>query len=110
MGNICAVTTRFFGGTKLGTGGLVKAYTESIQLCLASLVTEKNIQLDHFTMLVPYNHFNLVMSILSSSKVDNIDTQFNDKITISFNIERQAVLSLNETLRNATAGTVRLMD
>ena len=64
LGNICAVTTRFFGGIKLGTGGLVKAYTESVQLCLSSLVTEENIQLDRFTMLVLCNHFNVVMSIL----------------------------------------------
>ncbi|MEM9950907.1 MAG: YigZ family protein [Chloroflexota bacterium] len=39
LGDIVLVTTRYFGGTKLGTGGLVRAYTESAQVALESLPT-----------------------------------------------------------------------
>ena len=34
LGDCCVVVTRYFGGTKLGTGGLVKAYTEATQVCM----------------------------------------------------------------------------
>ena len=40
VGQICAVVTRWFGGIKLGTGGLVRAYQDSVSNCLASLPTE----------------------------------------------------------------------
>ena len=39
VGEISAVVTRYFGGTKLGTGGLVKAYTEAVQVAIEALPT-----------------------------------------------------------------------
>ncbi|MCF2863799.1 YigZ family protein [Pseudoalteromonas sp. Cnat2-41] len=40
LGEICAVTTRYFGGIKLGTGGLVRAYGGTLNNALAQLVTQ----------------------------------------------------------------------
>ncbi|KJY97430.1 YigZ family protein [Pseudoalteromonas ruthenica] len=40
LGEICAVTTRYFGGIKLGTGGLVRAYGGTLNKALAQLVTQ----------------------------------------------------------------------
>ncbi|MGM0443595.1 MAG: YigZ family protein [Fibrobacterota bacterium] len=41
IGHIAAVVTRYFGGTKLGTGGMVKAYTGAVQKALSALKTEQ---------------------------------------------------------------------
>src|SRR5690625_3641612 len=43
VGEIAAVVTRYFGGTKLGTGGLVRAYTSSVQQALESLPTRERV-------------------------------------------------------------------
>ncbi|KAJ1485539.1 ribosomal protein S5 domain 2-type protein [Baffinella frigidus] len=43
LGDLTAVVTRYFGGTKLGTGGLVKAYTESVQMALMEIKTVEKV-------------------------------------------------------------------
>ena len=55
LGDVVLVTVRYFGGTKLGTGGLVKAYTESAQEVLAKI--KRAIKIPTHTLLIeiPYN-------------------------------------------------------
>ena len=52
--NLLVSVVRFFGGTKLGTGGLVRAYTESAQAALSGLRTEELIERLSFEVRVPY--------------------------------------------------------
>ncbi|MBO7092300.1 MAG: YigZ family protein, partial [Victivallales bacterium] len=52
--NVILTVTRWFGGTKLGTGGLVKAYTESAQGVVAQMRTHELVAMSHFEMMVPY--------------------------------------------------------
>jgi uncharacterized YigZ family protein len=44
VGEIVAVSTRYFGGVKLGTGGLSRAYSSGVKLALASLPTEERVE------------------------------------------------------------------
>jgi uncharacterized YigZ family protein len=51
--NVLLTVTRWFGGIKLGTGGLVRAYTESAQLVLADAPTAELVPLTRFTLTLP---------------------------------------------------------
>ena len=51
--NVLLTVTRWFGGIKLGTGGLVRAYTESAQLALADAPTVELVPLTRFTLSLP---------------------------------------------------------
>jgi len=62
--NVLVVVVRYFGGTKLGVGGLVNAYKTAAQLALeASKVVEKTIDI-HFKLVFDYPHMNNVMRIV----------------------------------------------
>jgi uncharacterized YigZ family protein len=108
LGNICAVTVRYFGGKKLGTGGLVKAYTESVQKCLEATLTEENIHFENFTMLVQYKHFSIVERLLQTYSATNVSTNFAEEIAISFDVLPHYTETLNTALKDITGGYTKL--
>jgi len=75
------IIVRYFGGTKLGTGGLVRAYSDSVNLVLESSntfeyknIVDKNIYLD-------YAHIRLIEYECSQYNIDIVEKNFDTKIT-----------------------------
>ncbi len=58
VGDIVAVSTRYYGGTKLGKGGLVRAYGGGVQLALDSLETMEKVARIRMSALIPYSDVN----------------------------------------------------
>jgi uncharacterized YigZ family protein len=54
LGDVTVVIVRYFGGTKLGTGGLVKAYTETAQQALAALSITEKVEQHLVEVTIPY--------------------------------------------------------
>lgn len=81
--NICVVVTRYFGGTLLGTGGLVRAYSGAVQEGLSnSTIVEKCLgrQLDITT---DYTGIGKIQYILAQNQIITLDTQYTDKVQVS---------------------------
>ena len=57
IGDVVVVATRYFGGTKLGTGGLVKAYTETAQAALASVPVERKVETELLSVNLGYDSY-----------------------------------------------------
>src|SRR5512133_2994287 len=55
LGDVVVVVTRYFGGTLLGTGGLVKAYTESTQLAVNAVGRGRRVEVYVAMIVIPYN-------------------------------------------------------
>ena len=67
--NVLVVVVRYFGGTKLGVGGLVNAYKTSAQLALESTqIITRTIDI-HFRLIFEYQYMNKVMRIIKEKKV-----------------------------------------
>ncbi|TVZ55198.1 putative YigZ family protein [Lutibacter sp. Hel_I_33_5] len=83
--NILIVSVRYFGGTKLGVGGLINAYKNSAQLALeASEIIEKTIDI-HFKLTFGYDLMNKVMRVVKEKnlKIINQKLELNCEYTIS---------------------------
>lgn len=85
--NVLAVVTRYFGGTLLGTGGLVRAYTNSVKeaLNLAELKEVKLMQ--GYRLDVPYSLYPQVAHLLKQKAIYVVDTQFAEGVTITLYTE-----------------------
>ena len=71
--NVLVVVVRYFGGTKLGVGGLIQAYRTSARLALeASKITTRTIN-DEFVIRFPYSEMNTVMRLVKSEGLSIIE-------------------------------------
>lgn len=104
--NVCCVVTRYFGGILLGTGGLVRAYTQGAQVALAAAGVAKMSRYSVLLISCPYSLFELVKTILPEhdAAIDEID--YGADVTITINMPVGGEEKLSRALMDATSGTV----
>lgn len=78
--NICIVVTRYFGGTLLGTGGLVRAYTDAAKEALANCETKRKQRIYPITITTDYADMGKIQYIIETSDVRVVDKQFTDAV------------------------------
>jgi uncharacterized YigZ family protein len=109
IGDIVLVVTRYFGGTKLGTGGLVRAYTEAAQTGLSTLPTESKIPRQTVGIEMPYTLYERVKLLITrySGVID--DEQFAGEITVIATFPAHEVAGFNAELVELSAGKLAVI-
>lgn len=107
IGDIVLVTTRYFGGTKLGTGGLVRAYTQSAQQALSDLPLELKAPRLLVGLDVSYSLYEQVHRLIKAQGGDIEEETFAGDVAILFDILRDDLPPLAEALRELSAGQIQ---
>ena len=81
--NVAIFIVRYFGGTLLGTGGLVKAYGDSARSVLEILKTEELIDKCNFSITTSYNLYEPIKKLLMEANAVVVDEQFATDVSIS---------------------------
>lgn len=68
IGEICVVVTRWFGGVKLGTGGLVRAYQDAVRQNLEQLPLAEQMPMTKITFELDYSHVDALHRLLPTAK------------------------------------------
>ncbi len=110
MGDILLVTARFFGGTKLGTGGLVRAYTESAQEALRKLKIERKVDRKTVGLEMPYSLYNIVRRLIDAHNGIIEDEEFGVEILVIARFVTNDLNCFTIELRERTAGAVLPVD
>ena len=99
--NILVVSVRYFGGTKLGVGGLISAYKTSAKLALeASEILEKTIDV-HFQLNFGYEMMNAVQRIIKEKNIEIINQKLEMNCEYLISIRKNdadAIFSIFKTL------------
>jgi len=96
--NVLVVVVRYFGGTKLGVGGLVNAYKTAAQLALeSSKITTKTID-QHYKLVFDYPIMNKVMRIVKENNVSIIAQIMEHKCEFKISIRKSEALKVKKAL------------
>lgn len=102
--DVCVVATRYFGGTLLGAGGLVRAYshTSKISLEAAGIITMA--QCSVMSAEVDYSFYDRLNILLSDFSAVILNTSFSDKVCVEFSVKENIVDLLNAKLIDVSNG------
>lgn len=106
--DVCIVVTRYFGGVLLGTGGLVRAYSQSAKLALEAgqVVLMENCAV--CTVHCSYNQYGKLASLITEAASAPDDVAYAADVAISFHIKPEILPRLSKKIADATAGEVTI--
>ncbi len=91
LGNVVVVVTRYFGGTKLGTGGLVKAYGDAVREILPLVKLAELVETVTLAFTIPYNLYELCVRLIESNNGIVLDKVFAVEVDllVQFKVENE---------------------
>lgn len=108
IGEIVVVTSRYFGGIKLGAGGLVRAYTSSVQQAVDALPLRRRVLTVSATIHAPFSMENTVRRLLKAHAVPVLDSNYQSEVALKISVERGREITLEKALNDASNGTARI--
>lgn len=100
VGELCAVVTRYSGGIKLGTGGLVKAYGGGVQSALKLLQTVEKKITTKTKLTLQYEFMPLAQSIISQFNGVEIESEYAQEVTLVVELDVRQVEKFMQTVIN----------
>ena len=102
--NLAVVVTRYFGGTLLGTGGLVRAYSKAVQEGLKHCVIIEKQQGFLLKMNTDYNGVGKIQYILGKRKIQITSSEYAADVTLEALIPEEELAKVKEEITEATSG------
>ena len=106
VGDLALVTARFFGGIKLGTGGLVRAYTEAAQLAFSRLQTELKVERKLVGLELPYSLFKPITRLIAAHNGAIDEQVFEADVLLTVRFALPDLQAFATALRELSAGRV----
>lgn len=106
--DVCVVATRYFGGTLLGAGGLVRAYSHTSKIALEAAGIITMAQCSIMSAEVDYSFYDRLNILLSDFSAVVLDTSFSDKVCVEFSVKENTVDLLNAKLIDVSNGKYAL--
>ena len=105
--NVAVVVTRYYGGTNLGVGGLVRAYGRAAKGAIADAGTREAVPHETVRAVVDYDDSGTVRGIVESAATD-FEATYEERVTFEVRVPTAEAGAFRDRLRSATSGRVEL--
>lgn len=105
--DVVGVVTRYYGGTKLGTGGLIRAYGGAVAEALAGAVVVVRPVLATFAVDLPYDLSGAVEGVLAAHDAVTVDATYGEAVGLVITVPEEAGARFAGAMAEATSGRVR---
>jgi uncharacterized YigZ family protein len=106
IGEIVAVVTRYFGGTKLGTGGLVRAYSGSVKNALAGLPVKEKREVLSLKVVFDYSKINAVKNMIESFDSEIVEEKYEADVSFKIELPKDNEDSFISAVTDLTGGEI----
>lgn len=107
LGDAAVVVTRYFGGTKLGTGGLVRAYSDAVRIVVDAVPRAQKVLTNTVMLAFPYTYLERVRLLVSSLDGRVLDEDFAGDVTLTARLRVEKLPTFRASISELTNGKVQ---
>lgn len=109
LGDIAVAVVRYFGGTKLGTGGLQRAYSDAVSLVLTDLPLKLKVARTRLQLIYDYAYDGSISRLLARYDVEGVEPNYAQQVSLSIAIATSELSNFKAEITNITAGNVMVL-
>jgi uncharacterized YigZ family protein len=106
LGDVAVVVSRYFGGTRLGTGGLVRAYGDAVRGVLAVLPRACKIATHTVRLRIPYNSFEHIRRLLANHQGQILSQEFGADVVLTARLAVDEYEAVRNSLQEYFSGSL----
>ncbi len=107
LGDVAVVVTRYFGGTRLGTGGLVRAYSDAVRQVTEAVPRAEKVQTHTIRLAFPYTYLERVRMLVTAQNGRILDEAYTADVTLTARITVDRLPAFQAALGELTRGQVQ---
>lgn len=108
--NIVVVVTRYFGGTLLGTGGLIRAYGQTVKQALENSVIGEEAEGYILTVEADYTDVGKVQYLLAQKNITVLNSLYEQAVTFELQMQKELLQGIVDELVETTCGRIKIKD
>ncbi len=107
LSNVACIVTRYFGGTKLGVGGLMRAYSQAASAAIRDAGIVERFEMAKFDVLLPYNMYSEFETAIVRVDGKILSAEFGADVSIKFEVPKSNIDAISSVLADLSRGKIK---